>query len=226
MSRTRPSPRVTWWWPTGGSRRARPAFAGSFTSAEDCSTTTRGTPHIGASPSSCSSGRSRSLRLQRRKRSRRRRRRRRPRPRPRRRLLASRTLGFADRFDKPNRYTGRLQRARVGAGVAGRSLGDQLAVALDPIVEPEARPANVAAAREDHEPVVEAGWGSEADVCAERQSLDPLGLQLRVAAAKAREVLDPRYLEPDEIDGVMRDALRVRLGEANLHLGREAEVHG
>ena len=55
---------------------------------------------------------------------------------------------------------------------------------------------------------------------------DPLGLQLRVAAAKTCEVLDPRDLEPDEVDGVMRDALRVRLGEANLHLGREAEVHG
>ena len=55
---------------------------------------------------------------------------------------------------------------------------------------------------------------------------DPVRAQARVAAAEAPEVVDARHLEPDEVDGVVRDALRVRLGEANAHLGGEAEVHG
>ena len=53
-----------------------------------------------------------------------------------------------------------------------------------------------------------------------------VGAQARVAAAEAREVVDARDLEPDEVDGVVRDALRVGLGEAHAHLGREVEVHG
>src|SRR5512132_225060 len=216
MSRTRASPRVARWWSTAESRRARPASGGSSTSAESCSTTTPGTRRTGASPSSCSWGRSRSPCQRRRKRSRRRRR---P-PLPRR---LGRSLGLGDlfdqaggegacprkrtsggsggtgrfprvdgslldlrnRFDKPNRYTGRPQGARISAGVARPSIRDQLAVPLDAIVEAEARPANVAAPRGDHEPVVETGRRSKADVGLERQRLDALGLQRRVAAAKA-----------------------------------------
>src|SRR5439155_8086408 len=114
----------------------------------------------------------------------------------------------------------------VGARVSGRPVCDQLALALDAIAEPEARSANVAAPRVDGQPVVEVGRHAEADVRVECQCLDPLGLQLWIAAAKAGEVLDPRDFEPDEVDGVMRYTLRVRLGKANLHLGREAKVHG
>ena len=94
-------------------------------------------------------------------------------------------LDLRNRFDKPNRYTGRPQGSRISAGVARPSIRDQLAVPLDAIVEAEARPANVAAARGDHEPVVETGRRSKADVGLERQRLDALGLQRRVAAAKA-----------------------------------------
>ena len=41
---------------------------------------------------------------------------------------------------------------------------------------------------------------------------------------KRAEVVDARDLEPDEVDGVVRDALRVGLREAHPHLGREAEA--
>ena len=39
-----------------------------------------------------------------------------------------------------------------------------------------------------------------------------------------REVRDARDLEPDEERGVVRDALRVGLGEADEDLGREVEA--
>ena len=57
----------------------------------------------------------------------------------------------------------------------------------------------------------------------DRQRLDPLGAQPGVAAAEAGEVVDPRDLEPDEVDGVVRDPLRVGLGEAHAHLGLEVK---
>src|SRR2546430_8920076 len=237
MSRTRASPRAARWSSKAASRRARPASGGWSTGAGSWSTTTPGTRRTGASQGSGPRGRARAPCPHGRKKTRRRRRRP-PLPRQLPRRRPGRSFGLRDlvddgspfdlrnRFDKPNRYPGRLQRAGISAGVARPSLCDQLAVPLDAIVEAEARPANVAAARGDHQPVVEAGRRSKADVCVERQRFDALGLQRRVAAAKAGEVLDPRDLEPDEVDGVMRDALRVRLGKANLYLGREAEVHG
>lgn len=58
----------------------------------------------------------------------------------------------------------------------------------------------------------------------ERKGLDAFCPQRRVAAPEPREVIDARNLEPDEELGVVRDALRVGLGEANLDLGLEAEA--
>ena len=57
-----------------------------------------------------------------------------------------------------------------------------------------------------------------------RQRLDPLRLDRQVAAGVLREVLDARDLEPDDERGVVRDPLRVRLGEADEDLGREPEA--
>src|SRR5207247_11197609 len=54
--------------------------------------------------------------------------------------------------------------------------------------------------------------------------LDPLFPQLRIAARVALEVVDARDLEPDEVDRVVDDPLRVGLGEPRLQLGREAEA--
>ena len=54
------------------------------------------------------------------------------------------------------------------------------------------------------------------------QRLVPVGLEALVARAEAGEVLDARDLVPDEVGGVVGDALRVGLGEAHRHLGRES----
>jgi hypothetical protein len=45
-----------------------------------------------------------------------------------------------------------------------------------------------------------------------------------VAASKAVEVVNARDLEPNEVFRVVRDALRVRLGEADSDLGVEVEA--
>src|SRR4029453_13987512 len=65
-----------------------------------------------------------------------------------------------------------------------------------------------------------------ADVRLDRQRFDPVRAQARVAAAEAGEVVGSRELEPDEVDRVVGDPLRVGLGEAHAHLGLEVEVHG
>ncbi len=115
---------------------------------------------------------------------------------------------------------------RVHAGVSRPAVGDLHALALDRVVEPEAGAAELAAVRAHGETVVEARGLEVAHVRLDRQCLDPVGAEAGIAAAEAREVVDAGDLEPDEVDGVVRDALCVRLGEAHLHLGCEVEVHG
>src|SRR5205823_6966337 len=112
------------------------------------------------------------------------------------------------------------------AGVACPARSDRRAVALDRVVEAEARAAQLAAVGADRQPVVEACGGEVADVGLDRQRLDPLCPQARVAAAEACQVVDAGDLEPDEVNGVVRDPLRVGLGEAHAYLGLEVEVHG
>src|SRR6185312_9422864 len=132
----------------------------------------------------------------------------------------------SDFVDQPGRNTRRSQGLGVRAGVAGRALGDQLTFALDAIVEAKPGPPDIGAAGVDRQQVVEARGRAVGDAGVERQRLDPFGLELSVAAPEPGEVLDPRHLEPDEIDRVVGDPLRVGLGEANLHLSGESEVHG
>ena len=60
----------------------------------------------------------------------------------------------------------------------------------------------------------------------EHERLDPLVAQPLVAARVLLEVVDAGDLEPDEVVRVVRDALRVGLGEAHAHLGREVEAVG
>ena len=52
-----------------------------------------------------------------------------------------------------------------------------------------------------------------ADVRLEHEGLDALVADRRVAAGVFRQVGDARHLEPDEVVRVVRDALRVGLGE-------------
>jgi hypothetical protein len=63
-----------------------------------------------------------------------------------------------------------------------------------------------------------------ANVRLDRHRLDAVLPKRRVAASKAIEIVDARDLEPDEVFRVVGDALRVRLGEADLDLGVEAEA--
>jgi hypothetical protein len=63
-----------------------------------------------------------------------------------------------------------------------------------------------------------------ANVRLDRHRLDAVLPKRRVAALKAIEIVDACDLEPDEVFRVVGDALRVRLGEADLDLGVEAEA--
>jgi hypothetical protein len=106
--------------------------------------------------------------------------------------------------------------------VARPGLGDRLPVALDRVLEPEARPAELAAAGVDRELVVEAHRPHVPDVDLGGRRLDAGVPKPLVAAVEPAEVLDPRGLEPDEVRGVVGDALRVRLGEADGDVELEA----
>ncbi len=75
--------------------------------------------------------------------------------------------------------------------------------------------------------VVEAGTVAVADVRLDGRRVYSLLDEALVAALELLEVGDPCDLEPDEIDGVVDDALRVRLAEADLEVGGEPEsLHG
>lgn len=105
-------------------------------------------------------------------------------------------------------------------------LGDPLSVALDLVVEAEARSAEVTAPGPDDESVVEAHSGPVVDVRFQRGRVYPSCPQRGVPALEPREVLDPRNLEPVEIGRMMSHPLSIGLGEANLELDREVELSG
>ena len=54
--------------------------------------------------------------------------------------------------------------------------------------------------------------------------LESAGLEFAVPAREVSQVVDARDLEPDEVGAVVRDALRIRLREADAHLGRKRET--
>ena len=117
----------------------------------------------------------------------------------------------------------RPERPSVDGGVKGRPVGDPLAVALDEVLVAEARTAHVAAASVDPERVREARRREVAHVGLQDECLEALVAQRLVAAGKTGEVLDAGELEPDEVDRVVDDPLRVRLREAHLDVGGERE---
>jgi hypothetical protein len=108
--------------------------------------------------------------------------------------------------------------------VRRRAVRDPLAGPLDDILEAEAGAAQVDAPRVDRQPVVEVRRAQVAGVRLERERLDTFRAERRVPAPEASEVVDAGNFEPDQELGVVRDALRVRLGEPNPDLGLEAEA--
>ena len=88
-------------------------------------------------------------------------------------------LGLGDRLDEPGGDARGPVVPDRDAGVRRPAVGDELAVALDRVVEAEASAAHVAAARPDREPVVEASRVGVARVRLEGQRVDALLAQLR-----------------------------------------------
>jgi len=111
--------------------------------------------------------------------------------------------------------------------MARPAIGDELAVSLDRVLVPEAGASHLRAPGLDHEPVVEGDRAEVADVDLGGRGLDAGVPESLVAAGELPEVLDPRGLEPDEVGGVVGDALCVGLGEAHGDLeleGHSAEL--
>jgi NAD-dependent protein deacetylase/lipoamidase len=104
------------------------------------------------------------------------------------------------------------------------AVGDHLAVAPDLVVEAKAGPAQLRDPRMDAQAVVEARRKPVAHVRLEHDRLEAGGLQCRVTAGELLEVGDARDLEPDEVVRVVRHTLRVGLGEADAHVGAEADL--
>ena len=108
--------------------------------------------------------------------------------------------------------------------MTGPAVGEDLSAALDHVLEAKAGAAYSGAAGVDREPVVEPRRPEIPNVHLRCGRLHALLAQPRITAVEAREVLDPRDLEPDEVRRVVRDSLRVRLGEPDRDVRLEAEA--
>jgi hypothetical protein len=113
---------------------------------------------------------------------------------------------------------------RIDTGVSRPAVGDQLGTACDGVVVAEARAANVAHARVDPQSIVEPCRDDVAHVRLEHERLESLLLEGAIAAGVLGEVGDASDLEPDEVDRVVRDPLRVRLGEPDGYVRMETEA--
>lgn len=98
------------------------------------------------------------------------------------------------------------------------AVGECLPVALDRVLVTEACALDVDAARVDLQAIVEPRRLQVADVRLEHERLDAEVAQTLVTAGVALEVLDARHLEPHEVVRVVRDTLRIRLGEADAYV--------
>jgi hypothetical protein len=76
----------------------------------------------------------------------------------------------------------------------------------------------------DGQDIVEVRGPEVTGVRLERQRLDAVLTQRRIPAAEASEVGDAGDLEPHEVLRVVRDSLRIRLGEAHADLGPKVEA--
>ena len=133
-------------------------------------------------------------------------------------------LGFGDRVGEPGGKPSRTQRGRVDHGVPRPAVRHEVPVARDGVLVAKARAADVAAACVDRQRVVEPDRLEVAHVRLDRERLVALLLDAPVAVRVAGEIRDPRHLEPHEVDGVVRDSLRVGLREADADLRLEVEA--
>ena len=131
----------------------------------------------------------------------------------------------ADRLGEPGGNAGRAHRRRVDARVLGVPVRDELVSARDRVLVAEAGAAQ--RRRSAQWTTSSSSKRAGTPVAAERledERLDPVVAQRLVAAGERAQVLDARDLEPDEVGGVVRDALRVRVREAHAHRRREGEA--
>src|SRR6185369_14270185 len=83
------------------------------------------------------------------------------------------------------------------------------------------------AARVDDELVVEPRWDPVTAERLEDERLDALVAERLVPAGELAQILDARNLEPDDVRGVVRDALGIGVREAHPDRDREREaIHG
>jgi hypothetical protein len=106
----------------------------------------------------------------------------------------------------------------------GPAVCDRLSVSLDDVLVAKASAADVDTARVDSQAVVELRRLQVAYVRLHRERLDALLPKRRIAPTEARQVVHPRDLEPDEVLGVVGDALGIGLREANPDVGMEMEA--
>jgi hypothetical protein len=100
----------------------------------------------------------------------------------------------------------------------------ELALSRDRVLVAKAGSTNVTAARVDHKPVVKVNGPEVTDVRLDRQRLVALLLDVLVPLRVAGEVVDASDLEPHEVGGVVRNALRVRFREPHGDVGVELEA--
>jgi hypothetical protein len=103
--------------------------------------------------------------------------------------------------------------------MGGPAVRDHDALTLHRVLVAKPRSPDIEAAGMDEQAFVEAGGLQVADVGLEHDRLEPEVAQALVAARIEVQVIDPGHLEPDEVARVVRDPLRVGLGEPHLHLG-------
>lgn len=109
----------------------------------------------------------------------------------------------------------------------GPSDRDHLALAINRIVETKPRAAQVAAARVHDERVVEAGRLQVPEMRLEHERLQALVPEHLVPAGEDAEILHAGDLEPDEVGGIVGDALRIGLRETDANRGRKGvSLHG
>ncbi len=108
-----------------------------------------------------------------------------------------RRLGPEDVLDEPGRHPRRPMRSGVHGRVGRPPVGDALPLALDEVLVPETRAADLRTAHTDGEHVVECGGPLVLEVDAGRERLDAAVADRLVAARERCQVRDASLLEPD-----------------------------
>ena len=130
-------------------------------------------------------------------------------------------LSPSDHLGEPGGHPGRQARGRVDDRMRGVAVGNERAFSFDRVLVAEPRSAQVDTPCPDGQTLVEMRRAVIPDLHFGRQCFDPVRLDSPVAAGELGQVRNAGDLEPDHERRVVRDPLRVRLGEADDHVGRE-----